>query len=229
MKGVPGGGRRGDRGGVVDGGPGEETEAFVAHAHGAAQRGEQQGRQNVEEEDHGDGLGDLLVIRADDGGGGGNGAAAADGGAHTNQHRDVAGHGQQLAQEKGDQQRDRDGGADDGQGLGAHLGDFREVQAEAQQDHRVLQDLLGGKCDTRLITCPVPQDQGKDHTHQNGENRSADHRERAAQQPAGDGQDQAQQQAGAGFFHKFHRKILPFQTIFCLDDLIIDQRNDKIK
>ncbi len=47
---------------------------------------------------------------------------------------------QQPVQKEGHHQGGGDGGQDDGQGLNAHLGDLRQIQSEAKQDHGILQD-----------------------------------------------------------------------------------------
>lgn len=229
VEGVPGGSRRRDGGCVVNGRSGEEAEALVAHTHGAAQSGEKQGCQDIEEENDGDGLGDLLVVRTNNGSGGSDGGAAADGGSHAHQHGDIAGDLHPLAQQERDHQGHGDGGADNGQGLGTHLGDLRKVQTKAQEDHCILQDLLGGESNARLIAGAIPQDQGHHHTHEDREDRAADDRECVSQQPAGDSQDQTQQQTRAGFFPKLHVIFSLFRSVFCLDDLIIAQDYDKIK
>ena len=226
---VPGGGRRRDGGGVVDGSAGKEAEALVAHTHGAAQGGEGQRRQDVEQEDHGDGLGDLLIVGSDDRGGGGDGAAAAYGRAHTHQHGDIGGNLHPPAQQKRDHQRYGNRGADNGQGPGAHLGNLGKIQSEAQQDHRVLQDLFGSEGDAGLVAGTVPQDQGHHHAQQDGDDRSADHRESAPQQPAGDSQDQAQQQSGSRFSQKVHVIPLSFSAYWACLFLIIARFIDKIK
>ena len=115
MHSVPGGGRRSDGGGVVHRGAGKEAEALVGEAQHTSQSGEDQSRDDVEQEDHRDGLGDLLVIRADDRGSGGDGAAAADGGAYADESGDVAVHVQGLIEGEGHDQAGGDGGDDDGQ------------------------------------------------------------------------------------------------------------------
>ncbi|CAN3971251.1 putative deoxyribonuclease YcfH, partial [Dysosmobacter welbionis] len=61
MHSIPGGGRRSDGGGVVHRGAGKEAEALVGEAQHTSQSGEDQSRDDVEQEDHRDGLGDLLV------------------------------------------------------------------------------------------------------------------------------------------------------------------------
>ena len=207
---VPGGGRRRDGGGVVHRRAGEEAEALVAQAQRTPQGGEEQGGGHVEQEDHRDGLGDFLVVGADHRGGGGDGGAAADGGAHPHQGGDVGGYLHQLVQGKGHHQGGGDGGQDDGQGLEPHLGDLRQVQAEAQQDHRVLQNFLGGEGDTRLGAPLLPVKQGDHHARQNGEHRPSHHRRRLAQQPAGQGDAQAQKQAKPPVFPNAHSRFLSF-------------------
>ncbi len=204
MEGVPGGGGGGDRRGVVDSGAGKQPESLVAHAQKPAEGGEEQGRQNIKQENHRDGLGDFLVVGADDRGRGRNGRPAADGGAYAYQNGNVVGHGKALAQDKGNQQGDGDGGADNGQGQQPHLCDFRQVQAKAQQDDRILQDFFRGEGDAGLQTFPASQNQGGNHPRQNGEYRAADDREQVSQKPAGHRQQQADQQAGKCFFDTFH-------------------------
>ena len=79
--------------------------AFALYkAQHTSQSGEDQSRDDVEQEDHRDGLGDLLVIRADDRGSGGDGAAAADRGAHADESGDVAVHVQGLIEGEGHDQ-----------------------------------------------------------------------------------------------------------------------------
>src|SRR5699024_8344910 len=85
-----------------------------------AQSGEGQGRNDIEQENHRDGLGDFIVVGVDDGGGGGDGRAAADGGAHAHQGGDIGGNVHQFVQDKRDNQGGGDGSQDDGQRGGAH-------------------------------------------------------------------------------------------------------------
>lgn len=133
---------------------------------------------------------------------------------YPHQHRDVARHLEPAADNKGDDQRGGDGGADDGQRLAAHLGDLGEVEPEPQQDDRILQYLFGGKGDARPERGLVLEDQRCQHAQQNGEHRPAHHRESAAQQPAGDGQRQAQQQARQRLFDRIHFHTLSFPNFF---------------
>lgn len=127
----------------------EQAEALVAHAEYGADREENQRSDDVEEEDHADGLGNLLVIGIDDRCRGGNCGATADGGANAHKRLDPARDVHHAAQHERDDERRSDGRDDDGQGARADLGDLAEVEAEAQQDHRVLQDLLGRVLDAR--------------------------------------------------------------------------------
>ena len=82
---VPGGRGGGNRGGVVHGRAGKQAEALVGQAQNSAQGGENKGGKDVEQEDHGDRLGDLFVVGTDDWGGGGDRGAAAHGGCHAGQ------------------------------------------------------------------------------------------------------------------------------------------------
>ena len=111
---------------------------------------------------------------------------------------------QALPDQEGNDQGDGDGGADDGQGRGAHLGDLRQVQSEAQQDNRVLEDLFGGEGNAGLEAFPVVQARGYQHADQDGEHRSPHQGKDAAQQIAGDGQDEAEQQARPDSFDSIH-------------------------
>lgn len=76
---VPGRGSGRDGRGIIHRRAGKESEALVSQTQQAAQGGEQEGGRHIEQEDDRDGLGDLLVVRADDRGGGRDGGAAADG------------------------------------------------------------------------------------------------------------------------------------------------------
>lgn len=73
---------------------------------------------------------------------------------------------------------------------------------------------FGGKGDARPERGLVLEDQRRQHTQQNGEHRPAYHGESAAQQPAGDGQRQAQQQARQRLFDKIHFHTLSFPNFF---------------
>ena len=79
MHSVPGRGSGRDGRGIIHRRAGKESEALVSQTQQAAQGGEQEGGRHIEQEDDRDGLGDLLVVRADDRGGGRDGGAAADG------------------------------------------------------------------------------------------------------------------------------------------------------
>ena len=207
----PGGRGSGDRGGVVDSGAPQRGRSLVAQANGPAKGGKEQGGQYVEEEDYRDGLGDLLIVGSDDRSGGRDGGAAADGGAHPNQCGDVGGHLQQLIEHKGDDEGGGDGGADDGQGFCPYLGDLREIEAEAQQDDRILQDLFGGVGDARLEPGLIGQQQSDDHAGEDAEHRAADDREPLPKQPAGHGHDETHEDAFPVFLNKVHDgSMIPF-------------------
>lgn len=113
--------------------------------------------------------------------------AAADRGAHTHERRDLLGDVQRAAQHERDDQRRGDGREDDGQGASAHLGDFAQVEAEAQQDHRVLQDLLRRVLDARRGRLhhvgAVAKHQAERHADEDGEDRPADDLELLTEQP----------------------------------------------
>lgn len=161
---VPGRGCRGDRGRVVDRRTGKQAEAVLGQTERLTEGWENQSGEDVKEEDDRDGLRDLLVVGLDDRRGGCDGRTAADGRADTDQRGDVAGNVQDTAQDKGDNERNRDGGDDDGQGLGADVGDIGQVQSESEQNDRVLQDFLEVKpipsaarplsCQNREMTMP---------------------------------------------------------------------------
>ena len=196
---VPGSCGGGDGRRVVHSRAGEQAKALVAHAEHGAERGENQCSDDVEEEDDADGLGDLLVVRIDDRRSGGNCGAAADRGAHTHERRDLLGDVQRAAQHERDDQRRGDGRDDDGQGAGAHLGDFAQVEAEAQQDHRVLQDLLRRVLDARRGRLhhagAATQHQAERHADEDGEHRTADDLELLAEQPCRHRDDQCERDA----------------------------------
>lgn len=109
-----------------------------------------------------------------------------------------------------------------------HLCDLGQVQTKAQKDHGVLQDFLGGEGDARLKNGPGADDHGHDHTGENGKDGTADDWEGMTQKPAGDSQCQTNQKAG-GFFSDFPWGISLFHFTFPLSDLIIIQKDDKIK
>ena len=92
---------------------------------------------------------------------------------------------QQPVQKEGHHQGGGDGGQDDGQRGHAHLGDLRQVHAEAQQNNGVLQHLFRGICNARLGAVPLPVKQGNHHARQNGEHRATHHGKCLAQHPAG--------------------------------------------
>ena len=193
---VPGSCGGGDGRRVVHSRAGEQAEALVAHAEHGAERGENQCSDDVEEEDDADGLGDLLVVRIDDRRSGGNCGAAADRGAHTHERRDLLGDMQRAAQHERNDQRRGDGRDDDGQGAGANLGDFAQVEAEAQQDHRVLQDLLRRVLDARGSGLghvgATAKHQAERHADEDGEDRPADDLELLTEQPCRHRDDQCE-------------------------------------
>lgn len=86
-----------------------------------------------------------------------------------------------------------------------HLCDLGQVPTKAQKDHGVLQDFLEG---------------GGDAGQKNGQGMT--------QKPAGDSQGQTDQKAGGCFF-RFPMGISLFHFAFPLSDLIISQKDDKIK
>ena len=94
---------------------------------------------------------------------------------------------QDTAQDEGDNERNRDGGDDNGQGLGTDVGDIGQVQSESEQDHRVLQDLLrcvldtGRGCFRDVGT--APQAYGQHHADDDSEYRSTDNLELLAEKP----------------------------------------------
>ncbi len=63
---------------------------MLTHAQQMPEGGEGQHRRDVEDEDRGDGVGDLRLGRADDRRDGGDRGGAADAGAHTDQRAQVA-------------------------------------------------------------------------------------------------------------------------------------------
>ena len=98
MHAVPGACRRRHRRGVVDSRARKQAKALVREAQHAAERGENQRRDNVEQEDDRDGLGDLFVIRIDNRSRCGNSRTAANGGAHAHKRRDLRGNAHDTEQ-----------------------------------------------------------------------------------------------------------------------------------
>lgn len=179
--------RGGYRGRVVHSSAGEQAKALVAHAKHAAKRGKDQRGDDIEQEDDADCLGDLLVVRIDDRSRGGDSGTAADRRAHAHERRYLARDVHDTAQDKGDHERGRDGGDNDGQRAGAHLGDLPQIESESEQDDRVLENLLrgvldargGGFRDTRALTQHVSHH----HADENGEDGTTDDLESPPQQP----------------------------------------------
>lgn len=90
-------------------------------------------------------------------------------------------------------QRRGDSRHDNGQRTGAHARDLGKVEAKAQQDNRVLQDLLRGELDTgrKRQRRVVLNKQRQHHTDEDGEDRPADHVEALAQKPCRQSDKQA--------------------------------------
>jgi len=130
---------------------------------------------------------------------------------------DLLGDVQRAAQHKRDDQRRGDGRDDDGQGASAHLGDFAQVEAEAQQDHRVLQDLLRRVLDARRGRLhhvgAVAKHQAERHADEDGEHRAAHHGQRLAEKPAGKGDGRAQADAGGHVLHVRHDDLLTSRDV----------------
>lgn len=109
-----------------------------------------------------------------------------------------------------------------------HLCDLGQVQTKAQKDHGVLQDFLGGEGDAGLKNGPGADDHDHDHTGENGKDGTADDREGMTQKPAGTARVRQTKRPGAVFF-RFPMGISLFHFAFPLSDLIISQKDDKIK
>ena len=164
--------RRGgrDRGGVVHGGARKEAEPLVAQPEKTAQARKDESRRDVEEEDHRYGGRDFLVFRVDDGGCRRDGRASADGRAHADKGGDIGREPDGLVHEKGDKKRNRDRREDDRQGLSTRFHDAVKVHAEAQENHRVLKDFLGGEPYPLPALPPLLPKTGKDHAHEDSKN-----------------------------------------------------------
>lgn len=171
---VPCGGRSCDGRRVVDGRAGEDAERLAVRGREAkqrAERGEEDGREHVEEENDGDRLRDFLIVRVDDGCGRRDGRTAADRRADTHERRDLAGDVQQLVQQPRHDERRRDRHEDDRQRLLAGLPDDGQVHAEAEQDDGVLQYLFRHEGDAGLRRALVVPEQSNDHAGEDAEHR----------------------------------------------------------
>ena len=142
MNGVPN--RSGSRDGrrVVDGGSGKEAEAVVGQVQQPSQRREDQRSCDVEQEDDGDRLRNLLVARVDHRRGCSDSRTPADGGANTDEHGGVGRNLHHFIQDKRHEQRGRNRRKYDRQGSEPRRNDHRKIHPEAQQDHRELQYFL---------------------------------------------------------------------------------------
>lgn len=204
---VPRGGRGRDGRRVVDGRAGEDAERLAVRGREAeqrAERGEEDGREHIEEENDGDRLRDFLIIRVDDGRGRRDGRAAADRRADTHERRDLAGDVHQLVQQPRHDERRRDRHEDDRQRLLAGLPDDGQVHAEAEQDDGVLQHLFRHERDAGLRRRLVAPEQGEDHAGEDAEHRTADDRKPLPEQPAGHGHDEAHEDAFPVFLNEVH-------------------------
>lgn len=211
---VPCGGRSCDGRRVVDGRAGEDAERLAVcgrEAKQRAERGEEDGREHVEEENDGDRLCDFLIVRVDDGCGRRDGRTAADRRADAHERRDLARNVQQLVQQPRHDERRRDRHEDDRQRLLAGLPDDGQVHAEAEQDDGVLQYLFRHEGDAGLRRGLVVPEQSDDHAGEDAEHRAADDREPLPEQPAGHGHDEADEDAFPVFLNEVHSGVcFPF-------------------
>ena len=217
---VPCGGRSCDGRRVVDGRAGEDAERLAVcgrEAKQRAERGEEDGREHVEEENDGDRLRDFLIVRVDDGRGRCDGRTAADRRADTHERRDLAGNVQQLVQQPCHDERRRDRHEDDWQRLLAGLPDDGQVHAEAEQDDGVLQHFFRHERDAGLRRRLVAPEQRDDHTGENAEHRAADDRKFLPEQPAGHGHDEAHKDAFPVFLKKVHGGGVPSLSMVCTE------------
>ena len=132
MHAVPGACRRRHRRGVVDSRARKQAKALVREAQHAAERGENQRCDNVEQEDDRDSLRDFLIVGIDNRSRCGNSRTAANGGAHAHKRRDLRGNAHDAAQDKCNDERRRDGHDNDGQRLRALGQNLGEIHAKAQ-------------------------------------------------------------------------------------------------
>ena len=186
----------------------EEREAFVGESQHAAERREHERSDHVEQEDDRDGLRDLFIARLDDRRRCRNGRAAADGRAYAHQRCDAFRNVERFAEHECHDERCGDGGDDHRQRLRAHAHHFCQVQAEPQQDDRILQDLLRGERDAlarAIATLPHERDS---HACQDAEDRAADQRKRLTKEGAAKRDSSANENAGnveLYLFEKDHR------------------------
>ena len=106
-----------------------------------------------------------------------------------------------------------------------------KIQTKAKQDNRVLQNLFGHIIDASLQISFIVDKQGYNHTSDDGKNRATNQGKHFAKEPAGSGNNKAQQHALPVFFDKLHYKnLFPSKFIRCgYDASMITQKQDKEK
>ena len=95
---------------------------------------------------------------------------------------------QRVTQDECREQRCRDGRYDNGQRGYADLGYLGERQAESEQNHGGLQNLLRCEFDSRRSATFVFPEYADDHASENGEHCAADDRNGGSQKPADNGE-----------------------------------------
>ena len=118
---------------------------------------------------------------------------------------------QDFAEGKCDDKGCGDGAQDDGEGLAPGLQDHGQVQAEAEKDDRVLEDLFGAVADAGLEGGAVLDEEGDDHAQDDGDDRTSDDGKCKSREPGRDRDDETEQKPFYVLAEKFHDKPL-----FCL-------------
>ncbi len=212
VHGVPGGCTGGDGGGVVDGKAAEGAEDFSAggcHVKEEAECREDEAGEDVEEEDDGDGLGDVVVVGFDDGGCCGDGASSADGGAYADEEGGFLLEFEGFAEGFGDDE----GGANGEEGYGedgdAGFGDDLEVEAKAKEDDGPLEDFFAGEFDSGIKGgAKGLGGAGEKDADEDGKDGASDEGEVVAKDGGEDGDACAEGESGEACFEGFHWALL---------------------